>query len=72
MSYLFWEDDVLQFENPDSKDGPNLRVTLRQAQRNYINFGACEMEMTDNVRKPTSGDIKDENWKPVWEKNNIL
>ena len=63
----FWEDDPLQFEDPDYKIGAN-RVCLRQAQKNFINFGACEPDMTEHVRKPTQHDIKDPSWKPLTTK----
>ncbi|MFC5450097.1 CPCC family cysteine-rich protein [Paenibacillus aestuarii] len=32
--------------------GPN-EVSLRQGQKNYLQFGACEVRCRDFVRKPT-------------------
>lgn len=53
----FWEDD------PNYKGGAN-RVSLKQGQKNFIEFGACEREMIKNVRKQTKDEQRDENWKP--------
>lgn len=47
----FWEDDPYQKKFPDEEDGPN-HISLNQARKNYIEFGACEKEFIDNVRKP--------------------
>ena len=60
----FWEDDPSQSGRPDFDGGPN-RVSLREAQKNFREFGACEKEMVKNVRKPTKKDIKDPDWKPL-------
>ena len=59
----FWEDDGLQFEDPDYEGGAN-DVSLRTAQRNFLQFGACEAAMLQHVRKPTPDDEKDLDWKP--------
>ena len=53
----FWEDDWYQTENPFDNGGPNT-VSLIQARKNFEDFGACELEMKINVRKPTSNDIR--------------
>jgi hypothetical protein len=33
-----------------------------QGQLNFIEFGACEVEMKINVRPPNKDEPKDENW----------
>ncbi|WP_394746743.1 CPCC family cysteine-rich protein [Spongiimicrobium salis] len=53
----FWEDDPIQFEEPDCKSGAN-RVSLIQARKNFIEFGSCEKDMIKNCRKPNKKDIK--------------
>jgi hypothetical protein len=63
-SICFWQDDFVQLENPDDDGGPNL-ISLRQAQKNYIDFGACEENMKKNVRQPFADEPKDRNWKPL-------
>ena len=60
----FWEDDNIQFDDPDYHGGAN-KVSLRQAQKNYLQLGACEREMLLYVRKPTAQDQKDRDWEPV-------
>jgi hypothetical protein len=59
----FWEDDPIQLEDPDYEGGANS-MSLRQAQRNFLEFGACDREMLRNVRPPTKDEQRDENWKP--------
>lgn len=64
----FWEDDIVQFNNPDYYGGAN-KVSLKEAQRNFIKFGACDEKSLDSVRNPDNDDIKDKCWRPVWEMN---
>lgn len=59
----FWEDDPIQYKDPDYKGGAN-RVSLRQGQLNYEKYGACEKEMVKNVTKP----MKDNKRNPSWKK----
>jgi len=54
----FWEFDPVQIADPDYEGGANT-VSLRQAKKNYINFGACEESMKKNVRRPTSEEERD-------------
>ncbi|OME92381.1 CPCC family cysteine-rich protein [Paenibacillus sp. FSL H7-0331] len=58
----FWHDDYVQFHDPDYEGGAN-EVSLRQGQRNYIEFGACEEIYKQNVRKPTDDDERDTKWE---------
>ncbi|MDO6450346.1 CPCC family cysteine-rich protein [Oceanobacillus profundus] len=60
----FWEDDAVQYNDPDYEGGANT-PSLREAQRNYIEFGACEKRCIEFVRKPNEKDMKDQNWKPL-------
>lgn len=52
----FWEDDGVQFEDLDYEGGTN-DVLLRQGQRNFLEFEACEKEMLEYVRNPNENDI---------------
>lgn len=63
-SICFWEDDGVQYDDPDYEGGANS-PSLRQAQKNYILFGACEESSIEFVRKPTEDDEKDLDWKPL-------
>lgn len=58
----FWEDDSIQFEDPDYEGGANV-PSLRQAQKNYLAFGAYDKHCLKFVRKPTKEDEKNLNWK---------
>ncbi len=60
----FWEDDGVQFSNPDYSGGAN-RVSLREAQRNFLKYGASEEKFLSNVRKPNKNEARDSNWKPL-------
>lgn len=48
----FWEDDLIQLENIEYEGGAN-KVSLVQARRNFLVFGACEEDMKKYVRRPT-------------------
>ncbi len=50
--------------DPDFEGGVN-EVSLRQAQKNFIAFGACEECFIGLVRKPTSEDVKDTSWQRI-------
>lgn len=58
----YWEDDPVQFEDPDYEGGAN-RPLLKTAQKNVQVFGACEKQFQEHVRKPNADDEKDPNWK---------
>ena len=58
----FWEDDPIQLEDPNYEGGANP-MSLRQAQRNFIEFGACDREMLQNVRQPGLNEQRDKDWK---------
>lgn len=58
----FWEDDNIQFDDPDYEGGANV-PSLRQAQKNFHEFGAYRKDRLEFVRKPHRKDVKDPNWK---------
>lgn len=60
----FWEDDGVQFKDADYEGGANY-VSLRQAQLNYIMFGACQEGLIEFVRKPNNTDVIDHDWKQL-------
>lgn len=47
----FWEDDLVQFKDPDYEGGAN-KVSLNQARLNYTHIGASAPEYRSNVRPP--------------------
>lgn len=52
----FWEDDNVQFHDPNLAGGAN-QISLHQARKNYQDFGACELRCQEHVRKPTQDEI---------------
>ncbi len=60
----FWEDDGVQYRDPDAEGGAN-RESLRQAQRNFQEFGAISKREISAVRKPTPEDKRKRDWKPL-------
>jgi hypothetical protein len=49
----YWEDDPVQFADPTYAGGAN-QVSLLEARKNYVEFGACEKEFLPYVRQPTA------------------
>ncbi|WP_379163191.1 CPCC family cysteine-rich protein [Paenibacillus sp. sgz5001063] len=66
----FWEDDGVQFDDPDYEGGAN-KVSLRQGQKNFIEFGACEERCIQFVRKPNDDDVRDPHWLPLSDVHKI-
>jgi hypothetical protein len=64
----FWEDDRTQFYSPDFKGGSN-EISLREAQQNFIKFGASRKRFLNCVQKLTKNDVKDSAWRPLDIKN---
>lgn len=60
----FWEDDATQLRFPDLAGGAN-KVSLIDAQKNFQEFGASEKRLSEHVRKPTSEDQRDPQWRMV-------
>jgi hypothetical protein len=60
----FWEDDGVQFNDPDYEGGANV-PSLRQAQKNFIEFCAKEFTKVKYTRKPSNTDERDLNWRPL-------
>jgi hypothetical protein len=54
----WWEDDDLQFENPDYRGGAN-EVSLNEARRNFEAFGSSDERGTDRVRPPNPDELPD-------------
>jgi hypothetical protein len=52
----FWEDDNIQFDDPDYEGGAN-KVSLRQARENFREFGVSELQFKSNVRPPRPDEI---------------
>ena len=51
----YWEDDNIQFANPDYKGGANS-ISLNEARKNYEKMGAISEEYLDSVRLPNENE----------------
>lgn len=60
----FWEDDVVQLSDPDFAGGANV-VSLRQAQRNFLEIGVSDPRFKKNVRAPRPGEERSPEWRPL-------
>ncbi|WP_437201161.1 CPCC family cysteine-rich protein [Planctomicrobium sp. SH664] len=49
----FWEDDPVQFQDPNSPGGAN-EVSLVEARMNFISLGAIDARTLRFVRRPAS------------------
>jgi len=59
----YWEDDPVQLKDPNYEGGANS-ISLKQAQKNFLEFGASRKEMVRCVRPPMWQEQRDESWKP--------
>lgn len=48
----YWEDDSLQYLHPDMRGGAN-DVSLNEAKKNFLEFGAIEKRYVQYTRKAT-------------------
>jgi len=55
-SVCFWEDDNVQFADPDYEGGAN-HMSLNQARKNFSEFGAVSREVLKYVRPPLPEEI---------------
>jgi hypothetical protein len=60
----FWEDDDVQFRDPLATAGAN-RVSLTEAQANFIQYGVSELRFREHVRSPKSDEKRNPNRKRV-------
>ena len=59
-----WEDSPEQLRNPYKALAPN-RITLVEAQQNFLNFGVSNLSRAKNKSTPGEGDLKDPAWRPI-------
>ena len=58
----FWEDDVVQLKNPYLHTGAN-RMSLIEAQKNFLEFGAMSRDALEYVQASPDGE-RDPGWRP--------
>ena len=63
-----WQDEALHLQFPTSygQGGAN-HITLAEAQRNFLAYGASKPYLTAFVRRPTPFDRRDVGWRPIDE-----
>lgn len=61
--FCFWEDDIVQLAYPLMAGGAN-KVSLYEAQQEFIKNGASEYRFIRHVRKPTTSDRREPRWRP--------
>jgi hypothetical protein len=66
----YWEDDISQLRFPTTI-GAN-KVSLLDAQRNFVSIGAVEEHFSTHVRRPTSEDRRDPSWRPLAPQKDIV
>lgn len=59
-----WEHDPVQQDHPDDDGGAN-KTSLRDAQRNYRRFGACDEASKRHGRAPYEWEHRDSSWRPL-------
>ena len=52
----YWEDDPVQFRDPDYAGGAAKNVSLNQARKNFLEFGASAQEWRQRVRAACKGE----------------
>ena len=51
-----WEDDEVQFNDPDYRGGANV-LSLNESRANYAKFGAAKIKSISRVRPPLPHEI---------------
>jgi hypothetical protein len=51
-----WEDDPVQFEDPEYSGGAN-HISLSEARENVLRIGAVAEEMKSHVRAPRKSEV---------------
>jgi hypothetical protein len=57
----YWQDDNVQFANPDFGGGPNEGVSLNAARQNYLQHGVFLSKWLPNVRPPLPDELPENN-----------
>lgn len=53
----YWEDDRVQYQNPEYEGGANA-VSLLQARKNFLQIGASSIEQLPFVRKALEDELR--------------
>lgn len=66
-----WEDDLSQLRFPLMVGAAN-HVSLKTAQENFSEFGACEQRHLDQARAPDDIDRQEPTWRPLDERRDNI
>jgi len=58
----FWEDDHVQYQEPDLDGGAN-ELSLNQSRMNFKKFRASEKRFITRVRPPKDDELQGEEWE---------
>ena len=59
-----WDDDLVQLRFPVMPGSSNA-VSLQEAQRNFLSYGAAERRCVGQTRTPEVGEGRDPGWRPL-------
>lgn len=65
-SVCYWENDPNVWERPNEKSLLNDKMTLGEAQLNFVTLKACDKVFIEDVRPPKEDQERDQNWKPFY------
>ena len=65
----FWEDDSVQFDDPDYRGGAN-EVSLKEAKKNYSSYQVSELRFKEHVREPTPKESDEKKRRKLRAKKN--
>lgn len=57
----WWQDDIVQREDPNYGGGPNHGISLNEARENYLIFGAISKKYGNEVRLPYPEELPENN-----------
>jgi hypothetical protein len=60
----YWQDDIISYSEPQIAIGPN-KVSLVQAQENYIKFGASEEGLKKYIKFINNNYTKNKQWRVI-------
>lgn len=65
----FWEDDPIQWDDPNY-EGRTNNIALLRARENFLQIGACKEKMTPHVRKQKEDELNGiDSWYILKKKN---
>lgn len=60
----WWEDDAVQLRYPEYRGGANA-PSLIDAQTNFRQYGASDLQLSSHTRQPNETDVMDPGWRMI-------